>query len=102
MIQNVTVMNLLIWAVFGLAVGYIVHVIDPRDVKGGIFGTAILGILGALLGGYLASFIVGHAVKPFSLEGFLMAVGGGLILAFLSRFFFKDKGHIKTSTERLR
>lgn len=99
---GISILNLVLWAIFGLVVGFIVHLIDPGDVKGGILGTAILGILGALVGGVLAALIIGHAIIGFSIQGFVTAVIGGLILAFLSRLLFRDREHIRTTTTQLR
>lgn len=99
--QNDIIMNLILWAVFGLIVGYIVHLLDPRDVKTGILGTMLLGIAGAILGGFLSTAIFHAPIVGFSLQGIVTGVIGGLILAFVSRFFFRKSGHIKTTTTNL-
>ncbi|AFY77135.1 putative membrane protein [Pleurocapsa sp. PCC 7327] len=49
-------MNIIAWIVLGLIAGAIAKAIYPRHQGGGIFGTMVLGIIGALIGGTLAVF----------------------------------------------
>lgn len=100
-ILGVSILNIVFWVIFGFIVGFIVHLLDPADVKGGIVSTTILGILGAIVGGFVSNIVLGVAFVGFSIEGFLTAVIGGLLLAFLSRVIFRDKQRIKTFTGRL-
>lgn len=88
MFFGISLLNIISWVVFGLIVGFVVHLIDPRDVRGGVLGTLILGILGAILGGYLAKLFFGVNLVAFSVGGFIAAVVGGLILAFIYRVIF--------------
>lgn len=88
MFFGISLLNIISWVVFGLIVGYVVHLIDPRDVHGGVLGTLILGILGAIVGGYLAKLFFGNTFVTFSVGGFIAAVVGGLILAFVYRLIF--------------
>lgn len=80
-------MNILGWIVFGLVVGVIANVIDPQPERGGMPGTILLGVLGALLGGFIGDLIFGVGVTGFNLSSFLVAVIGSLILLSLSRAF---------------
>lgn len=94
--------NILVWAIFGFSVGYYAHTHDHRYVPGGILVTAIFGCLGAIFGGYLASFILGKTMLQFSIEGLLVAIIGALILAAFYRVSFtKSKDYIHTSKEQL-
>jgi uncharacterized membrane protein YeaQ/YmgE (transglycosylase-associated protein family) len=78
-------MNILSWILFGLVVGIIAHAIDPLPNRGGILGSVLLGIVGALVGGFLANLIFGVAVTEFSFTAFLVAVGGSLLLLFFGK-----------------
>lgn len=80
-------MNILTWILFGLVVGVIANVIDPNPARGGMFGTILLGVLGALLGGFLGDLIFGVGVTGFNLSSFIVAVIGSLVLLALSRAF---------------
>lgn len=101
-VAGFSLLSIVSWIIFGFIVGMIVHAIDPGHVRGGVVGTTLLGILGALFGGLLSSIIFGVVYTGFSVEGFLTAIVGGLVLAFLSRFIFRETGHIKTTTTQLR
>ena len=89
MILGFSIANIILWAVFGLIVGYIVHLIDPQDVRGGILGTVIIGLIGAWVGGVLSSFIFGSSFVGYSLQGFVTAIIGGLIFSAVYRFLFR-------------
>lgn len=78
-------MNVLSWIVFGLIVGIVAHFLDPRDARGGVVGTVILGILGALVGGFLANLVLGISIRGFDFESFVVAVLGALLLLFIQR-----------------
>ena len=78
-------MNLLSWIIFGLITGIVANAIDPEQNRGGILGAILLGIVGALVGGFLANLIFGVSVTGFNLTSFLVAVAGSLILLFVGR-----------------
>lgn len=78
-------MNVLLWILFGLVAGLIAQAIDPRRNNGGILGTLVLGIAGALVGGFLASLIFGVGVTGFNLTSLIIAVLGAIILLYLGR-----------------
>jgi len=80
-------MNIAAWIVFGLMVGVIANLIDPRPAQGGMIGAVVLGMLGALLGGFLGNIIFGVGITDFSLSSFIVAVVGSLILLSLGRIF---------------
>ncbi len=100
-IFGVSVENLLLWGVFGIIAGIIIQAIDKGNVRGGLLGTMLLGIAGALIGGYLARTFLGIADRGFSLEGIVIAVIGGLLLSYLYRLLFKDRSNIKTTTTKM-
>ena len=80
-------MNILTWIVFGLVVGIVANLIDPKPERGGMLGAVLLGVLGALLWGFLGDLIFGVGVTGFNLSSFIVAVIGSLILLALSRAF---------------
>lgn len=84
-IYDDTPMNLLAWALFGLIVGILAHSFDPSSSHGGVLGAILLGIGGALVGGFLANIIFGIKVSGFNLPSFLIAVAGSLTVLFLGR-----------------
>jgi uncharacterized membrane protein YeaQ/YmgE (transglycosylase-associated protein family) len=78
-------MNLLSWIVFGLIVGIIANIIDPRPAQGGLLGSVLLGILGSLLGGFLGDLIFGVGVSGFNLSSFIVAAIGSLLVLVIGR-----------------
>jgi uncharacterized membrane protein YeaQ/YmgE (transglycosylase-associated protein family) len=75
-------MNLLSWALFGLIVGIVANAIDPAPNEGGLLGTVLLGVAGALVGGFFANLLFGVAVSGFDLISFIVAVAGSLVVLF--------------------
>lgn len=78
-------MNILSWLLFGLIVGIVANAIDPEPNRGGVLGSILLGVVGALIGGFLANLIFGITVTGFNLTSFLVAVAGSLLLLFIGR-----------------
>jgi uncharacterized membrane protein YeaQ/YmgE (transglycosylase-associated protein family) len=71
------------WIVFGLVVGIVAKFLMPGRDPGGIIVTILLGVAGALLGGYLGRAVGWYAEgDPV---GFLMAVVGSIVLLALYR-----------------
>jgi len=93
---TIDLVNIVSWFVFGLIVGLVTHLIDPGEVQGGILGTALTGIVGALVGGFLAWNLFGIAVTGFNLPSFIVSVIGALILAFLERMLFRVEAGTNT------
>jgi uncharacterized membrane protein YeaQ/YmgE (transglycosylase-associated protein family) len=78
-------MGLLGWAIFGLIVGALAKLLMPGRDPGGIIVTMLIGIVGAVLGGW-----VGQAVGMYGPEepaGFIMSLVGAIVLLMLYRMF---------------
>jgi uncharacterized membrane protein YeaQ/YmgE (transglycosylase-associated protein family) len=76
-------MGVIGWIIFGLVVGIVAKFLMPGRDPGGFVITAIIGIVGALLGGYL-----GRAIGWYREDdpvGFVVAVIGSIILLALYR-----------------
>ena len=75
------------WIILGLLAGTIARALIPgRTEPGGCIGTTAVGVLGALLGGWLATEldISEHGVDEFfDLGSWLMAIGGSVVLLVL-------------------
>jgi uncharacterized membrane protein YeaQ/YmgE (transglycosylase-associated protein family) len=87
------IVNFLLWCVFGLIAGAVAQYIMPGRDPGqsanaqGFVITTVLGIVGAVIGGYLSSLLFGWDVTGFNLPSFVIAVVGALLLLFLYRQF---------------
>lgn len=80
-------MNILSWMLFGLIVGIVANAIDPTPNEGGVLGAILLGVAGALVGGFLANMLFGMGVAGFDITSFMIAVAGSLVVLFGSRAF---------------
>ncbi len=75
-------MGILTWIIFGLIAGAIAKFIMPGDDPGGFIITILIGIAGALLGGFIGANLLGVDVTGFNISSFLVAIGGSILLLF--------------------
>ncbi|MDU2941819.1 MULTISPECIES: GlsB/YeaQ/YmgE family stress response membrane protein [unclassified Superficieibacter] len=79
-------MGIIAWIVFGLIAGIIAKLIMPGRDGGGFFLTCILGIIGAVVGGWLSTlFGIGGPVSGFNLGSFMVAVVGAIVVLAIFR-----------------
>ncbi len=78
-------MSLFTWLVFGLIVGIITYLVDPEQMRGGLVGATVLGIVGALVGGFFASSLFGLSVSGFDFTSLVIATAGSLLVLMLGR-----------------
>lgn len=80
------------WIVLGLIAGAIAKAILPGRQGGGWIATLVLGVVGALLGGWIGSAIFGEGVDEFfSISSWLLAIGGALIVLIIWGFITKKR-----------
>jgi uncharacterized membrane protein YeaQ/YmgE (transglycosylase-associated protein family) len=69
------------WVLLGLLAGAIAKALLPGDDPGGCIGTTLIGIAGALIGGFIASALgLGELGTFFDAETWVIAIGGALLL----------------------
>jgi len=73
-------MGILTWIVFGLIAGALAKFFLPGRDPGGIIVTILLGIVGAMVGGYIGTVLGFGSVNAFDLRGLLLAVAGAMLL----------------------
>ena len=84
-------MSVIGWIVFGLLVGIVAKFVMPGDDPGGFLATVAIGIVGALIGGYVGRLAGLYAEgDPVS---FGMAVVGSIILLVLYRMISSRRAH---------
>ena len=77
-------MGILGWIVLGLVAGAIAKLILPGRQGGGWIVTLLLGIVGALVGGFIGGAIFGLELESFwDLETWLLAIGGAIIVLLI-------------------
>jgi uncharacterized membrane protein YeaQ/YmgE (transglycosylase-associated protein family) len=84
-------MSIIAWIVLGLIAGWLAG----QVMKGGgygLIGDLILGIIGAIIGGFLTGVLLGRdMVNGFNVESIVVAFIGAVILIALSRAFSRGR-----------
>jgi len=79
-------MGIIGWIVLGLIAGAIAKLILPGNDPGGFIVTILIGIVGAVVGGYIAKALnFGSDKHFFDLKTWIIAIAGSLLLLVLYR-----------------
>lgn len=78
-------MSIIGWIVLGLIAGALAKLIMPGKQGGGILITMALGIVGAMLGGFIGNYIPGlsNGINSFSIGTLFTAVVGSLLVLII-------------------
>lgn len=85
-------MSIIGWILFGLVVGIVGKLLMPGRDPGGFILTILLGVAGALLGGFVGQSLGFY--REGEPAGFLMAVVGSIVLLLLYRLFVGRRDRI--------
>ncbi len=80
-------MGIIAWIVLGGIAGWIASIIAGNNASQGIVGNIVVGILGALVGGFVFRALGGDGVTGFNLWSLLVATAGATLLLFIFRAF---------------
>lgn len=75
-------MSIIIWIVLGLVAGFIANALTGRTAA--LIPTVALGVLGALVGGYLSTYL-GGAVDGLNLVSVALSVVGAIVVLVLTQ-----------------
>lgn len=76
-------MGLILWIVFGALVGFVASLVMGGER--GLVWDIIVGILGAVVGGFIMSFFGQGGIQGFNLYSFLVALLGACVLIAIVR-----------------
>lgn len=79
-------MGVLLWIVFGALVGWIASLLAGTDAQQGTLLNIIVGIIGAIIGGWLMGFFGESGVTGFNLYSFIVSLFGAVVLITLVKF----------------
>jgi uncharacterized membrane protein YeaQ/YmgE (transglycosylase-associated protein family) len=83
--------SLLIWLVLGFLAGYLTKFILPGPDRGGVIMTTLLGILGAVVGGFLGRYFLGYPmISSFdnigdNIPSFISSIIGAIVVLLIFR-----------------
>lgn len=80
-------MGILTWILVGLVAGVLGKLISPGDENMGWIKTILLGAVGAIVGGFIASALGLGAVTGFNIGSLLVATGGAVLVLFIYKKF---------------
>lgn len=82
-------MGFFAWIGFGFVAGALAKLIMPGQDPGGFIVTILIGIAGAMVGGYVGTMLGFGTVTGFNFASFVTAIIGSLVLLFLYRMIKK-------------
>lgn len=90
------------WIIFGAIAGAIAKLLMPGKDPGGFIVTVLLGIAGAVVGGFIGRAIWGSSgVNDWSIGSFALAIGGAIVLLAIYRFTFaRRRGNVVRDRDR--
>jgi uncharacterized membrane protein YeaQ/YmgE (transglycosylase-associated protein family) len=78
------VMGIIGWIVLGLIAGAIAKAVLPGTQGGGWLITLVLGVVGALVGGFIGTAIFGIGLEEFwSIQTWLVAIAGSIVVLLI-------------------
>jgi len=78
-------MGLISWIILGLVVGLLAKVFLPGKEGGSVILWVVLAISGALVGGYISTYLESGSVAGFSFRSLLIALTGAILILFVYR-----------------
>ncbi len=82
-------MGILSWIVLGGLAGWIASMVTGKNKSMGLMLNIVVGIVGAVIGGFVFSFLGGTGVTGFNLWSFFVAFVGAVILLAIIGFLKK-------------
>lgn len=78
-------MGFIAWIILGALAGWIASIIMRTNAEQGAIANIIVGIIGAVIGGFLMQLLGASGVSGFNLYSLLVAIGGAVILLAIYR-----------------
>ncbi len=79
--------EILAWIIFGALAGWIASIIMKTDAEQGAVANIIVGIVGAVIGGFIVRTLGGSGVTGFNFGSLLVAILGAVVLLAVVRAF---------------
>ena len=82
-------MGIILWLIFGALAGWIASKIMNTDGEQGAVANIVVGVIGAMIGGFVFSTLGGQDVTGFNIYSLVVAVVGAVILLAILKAFRK-------------
>ena len=87
------IMTIVAWLVVGIIAGLVARAVVPGEIGGGLLTDLGVGIVGAILGGWLGSMFLGTGhVTGINVQSIIIAICGALVLLFILRVLTPRRG----------
>jgi len=80
-------MGIISWIVLGALAGWLASIITKNNASMGLLKNIVVGILGAMIGGFVVGFLGGTGVTGFNLWSIFVAFLGAVILLAIINLF---------------
>lgn len=78
-------MGIILWIIFGAIAGWAASVIMKTDSSQGTMMDIVLGIVGAIVGGFIMGLVGQSGVGGFDLRSFAVAIIGAIVVIYVGR-----------------
>jgi len=85
-------MWILLWIIFGAIVGWVASLITGNNARMGILLNIVVGLIGAVIGGWISTYLGFGSYNEFSLGSFAVALGGAVLLLLIVNLFSRRRG----------
>lgn len=79
--------NLIAWVIFGALAGWIASMIVRTNEQQGALGNILVGIVGAVIGGFIVQAVGGSGLNGFNVSSLIIAIFGSVILLAVVKSF---------------
>jgi len=92
---EIGIMGIIVWLVMGGLVGWIASMVMGTSAQQGVFLNIVVGIIGALIGGWLVGPMLGAGSinEGITLMSFVVSLLGAIILLAILRLFQRSTTH---------
>lgn len=84
-------MGIILWIIFGGLAGWMASIIMKTDSNQGTITDIIMGIIGAVVGGFLMGLVGQSGVTGFNLYSFIVAIIGAIVIIYLGRLLRRNR-----------
>jgi uncharacterized membrane protein YeaQ/YmgE (transglycosylase-associated protein family) len=84
-------MWIILWLAFGALIGWLASIITKNNSRMGAGWNIVVGLVGAVLGGFIAQLMGIGSYSQFSIGGILIALVGAVILLLIVNMFKRGK-----------